>query len=267
MSSSNSNSQLRSYALKRITDFLDSENYTYSVHKHSRYDTLYASGCYIEFPESNISLSVQTNPSIAGSSFCESALGVKDRGVVYIQSLGYSDVVRHDDLENFVDHIRDLKTKVENRNADSFNDFSDDPRMSDPVGSMMSILSRLGGSTSSSDNLSSMLSSYLLLRAMMGSLNLDEDDDESPTEASNDSETPSPPQSNESEQQNSVPDTESTQPTESNNESPTGSTRLPSFFGLAANESNTDTSNSSSTDSTRLSLFGLLLSSLSRSSE
>jgi hypothetical protein len=59
------------------------------------------------------SLSVQTNPTVAGPAFCESALIDNVTGALeYNSKLGYSDVIRHSDPEDFFDHVLGLKEKL-----------------------------------------------------------------------------------------------------------------------------------------------------------
>lgn len=50
-------------------------------------------------------LSCQTSAHAAGEAFCETALTVRDSGIIYDDKLGYWDVVRHREPEDFREHL------------------------------------------------------------------------------------------------------------------------------------------------------------------
>lgn len=113
-------SSTKSYTLKKITDMLDSESIKYNVVKN-RFDLGYSTGCRVSFDGSDIIVSVQTSPNIAGDSFCETAL-IRDGNMLYIPQIGYSDCIRHIEPLNFLCHIRELKNLITGRDSITFND-------------------------------------------------------------------------------------------------------------------------------------------------
>ena len=74
---------------------------------------LYATGCRLIFHDSKYSLSVQTDASVAGDSFCETAL-ICDDNIMYDGTLGYNDVIRHYDIEDFENHLIELFRLIRN---------------------------------------------------------------------------------------------------------------------------------------------------------
>lgn len=111
---------LHSYVLKKITTFLESEGFEY---KPTRYqsDGIYFTGCQVIFPTSDVVMSVQTNPATAGTHFAETAI-LNNEGILHIPSLGYEYVISHNELENLVTHLREIKISLEGRNTVDFPD-------------------------------------------------------------------------------------------------------------------------------------------------
>lgn len=116
-----------SYSLRKVTDMLKAENINYTIVKN-KLDGVYYTACRVSFTNSDICVSVQTNPSVAGSSFCETAI-LNGEGLLYISSLGYYDVIRHNEPSDFLEHIKTLKNNVSGRMARSFPEYSSIPIM------------------------------------------------------------------------------------------------------------------------------------------
>ena len=110
----------KSYGLKKITDILDSEEIKYRIVR-SRFDQLYSTACRVSFEGSDIVVSVQTSPNVAGDAFCETSI-LNEHGLLNIPSIGYTDCVRHTEPLNFLVHIRGLKDLVTNHHSNTFSD-------------------------------------------------------------------------------------------------------------------------------------------------
>lgn len=110
-----------SYTLKKVSSILDTEGFVYKV-THIQNDGFYSTGCRVSFPNTDVILSVQTNPGIAGPNFAQTAV-LNSEGILYIPSLGYdAAVIDHEELEPLMTHIRELKTSLDGRNAVDFPD-------------------------------------------------------------------------------------------------------------------------------------------------
>jgi len=109
-----------SYTLKKVTTFLDTEGLVYET-THQKNDGIYPTGCRVSFPNTDVLMSIQTNPSVAGPYFVETAI-LTIEGILYIPSLGYDNVIIHNELENLVVHLREMKNSLEGRNTVDFPD-------------------------------------------------------------------------------------------------------------------------------------------------
>lgn len=104
-----------SYSLKKITTFLDGENISYQINRH-QFET-YSTGCRIIFPNTDIFLSAQTNPVMAENSFVQTAI-FNSEGILYLPSQGYEyGVINHLEIEDFINHIREVKDVFVGRNS------------------------------------------------------------------------------------------------------------------------------------------------------
>lgn len=110
-----------SYLLKRVLKIIDKCHLKHNdvktkVNTGSSggvFSSLYATGCQLDFCDTDFKLSIQTNPDIAGWAFCETAILSKTKkGLIYPSELGYGDVVRHEDEEMFEGHLEMLFRKL-----------------------------------------------------------------------------------------------------------------------------------------------------------
>lgn len=109
-----------SYTLKKVSSVLDAEGFVYKI-TYYQTDGIYPTGCRVSFPNTDVVLSIQTNPLIAGPNFAQTAI-LNSEGILYIPSLGYDSVIDHHDLEPLTTHLRELKTALDGRNAVDFPD-------------------------------------------------------------------------------------------------------------------------------------------------
>lgn len=111
------NLQDGSYSVKKITEWLDTKEIKHKYHSTNldSLPVLTQTGlCVVLDATKTLGLSVQTDPRICGSAFAETALITK-QGIIYDDTLGYSDVIRHYEKEDLFEHItqllEDLKAK------------------------------------------------------------------------------------------------------------------------------------------------------------
>lgn len=98
----------QSYSLRKISNWLDSNNLTNYNETSSMGGGLYSTGIRLVLND-KYSISMQTEPMVAGPSFCETALIDNKSGKLsYINKLGYHDVIRHDEPEDLYNHILEL---------------------------------------------------------------------------------------------------------------------------------------------------------------
>ena len=71
-------------------------------------------GCKVKFGDTGYSLSIQTDPIVSGSAFCETALSLNDE---FANDFGYDDtVIRHPTPEDFKETLMGLcKSIVDER--------------------------------------------------------------------------------------------------------------------------------------------------------
>lgn len=102
----------RSYSSRKISNWLDSNNLTNYKDVSGMGDSLYSTGLRLTLTDT-YSISIQTNPMIAGPAFCETALlDTTSAGLRYNKELGYGDVIRHDEPEDLYLHITTLLEQV-----------------------------------------------------------------------------------------------------------------------------------------------------------
>lgn len=110
-----------SYCLKKVVSLLEEEGLSYKI--TTRPLETFFTGCYVNFPNTDITISIQTDTFVTGSNFAESAI-ISEDGVVYSRSLGYSNVITHKDPESLLSHIRLLKTMIDCRNLSDIGDLT-----------------------------------------------------------------------------------------------------------------------------------------------
>jgi len=111
--------------VRKVLDKYSLGCFTYKPLIHPRSIPIHYDSCRIFFPNSDIIISLQTDPSITGASFCETAL-MSPKGVVKIRELGYSDCLRHDTPEDLDIHLFDLICAVKGKNLADFNALQDE---------------------------------------------------------------------------------------------------------------------------------------------
>jgi hypothetical protein len=126
----------RTYSLKKITRFLEREGLIYDTTFYSTSGATGASGasgnteiscgCCIYFPGTDIIMSVQTSPLIAGENFAQSSI-MTDERMIIIPSLGYNTInmiINHQEPRDIINHIRDTKNAIYGRNSIDFQDIT-----------------------------------------------------------------------------------------------------------------------------------------------
>lgn len=105
-----------SYSLSIIKNWLEKEN-NYKWIKCSSIPGLYATGLRISFNNiqnnSIIYMSIQTDPTIAGRAFAETAILNSNEYLIYPIELGYDDVLKHYTPEQLFEHIKYVKLQLE----------------------------------------------------------------------------------------------------------------------------------------------------------
>ena len=114
------------YCLRKITEWLAANgtprgDYRHANTKVSR--SLYSSGIYLKLNE-DFELSIQTEPTVSGKAFCETAL-IAASGLTYDSSLGYHDVCRWDEPEDLFQHIVEIRQKLKDRQVERAPEDSD----------------------------------------------------------------------------------------------------------------------------------------------
>ena len=110
----------QSYSLKKITTFLDSENISYKVSDSIL--EIYSTGCCVNFPNTDIKMSVLTSPNISGPNFAQTAIMNRD-GILRIPSLEYGNsIINHPEIDDIISHIRMMNISLNGRNAVDFPD-------------------------------------------------------------------------------------------------------------------------------------------------
>lgn len=99
----------KSYSLKIVTNWLDMKGIKYVHCSGGNRFQFHATGCQISLND-GYKLSIQTDPSIAGDSFAETALLSTKKGLVY-GPCGYDDVKRFDTPEELYKEIEWLLTQ------------------------------------------------------------------------------------------------------------------------------------------------------------
>jgi len=97
-----------SYSLTKIINWLNKNNLNKYEYNCSLDSIFTKTGIHIKLNE-KYSLSIQTHPTIAGSSFCETALIDNITGKPIYNVLNYYDVIRHNEPENLFEHLLSLK--------------------------------------------------------------------------------------------------------------------------------------------------------------
>lgn len=93
------------YCLHIVTEFLTSKNIPF-VYCNARIGLLmYNHGCQIKLDNGEYIMSIQTHPSITGSSFAETAILDNDGMFALNKFNYYGDVIRHDTPEELFTHI------------------------------------------------------------------------------------------------------------------------------------------------------------------
>jgi len=104
-----------SYSLRKITNWLKENNlndYAYTQNGGDLFFSMYSTGIRVKLNDT-YSISIQTNPVIAGPAFCETMLiNNISKKLEYNNNLGYSDVIRHMEQNDVFDHITELKNKL-----------------------------------------------------------------------------------------------------------------------------------------------------------
>lgn len=163
-----SQSLMKSYAIRKITDILDAEEIKHYIVPSNFDISLYVSGCVVVFTDSNLYLSIQTSPSVVGTDFCQTCL-ITDEGIVHCPTLGYTNIIRHDEPFDFQTHIRDLKARITGYNTDMFEDLTIDEFSTN--NNETSVNDEISDSETNNSNISSRpinnLLSLLLLSSMM----------------------------------------------------------------------------------------------------
>jgi hypothetical protein len=104
-----------SLSLEKVNNIVETfnENMNIEIQTMQRqHFGLVSTGCRLFFPNSQYSLSVQTDSVTAGTAFCETALFFNN-GLIYDESFGYRDVIRHDKMEDFETHLKELFALLE----------------------------------------------------------------------------------------------------------------------------------------------------------
>ncbi len=104
------------YCLRKITEWLAANGTPRSDYRHTNskaWSTFYRSGLCLKLNK-DFQLSMQTEPSVSGTAFCETAL-IADSGLVYDSSLGYDDVCRWDEPEDLFQHIVEIRQKLKDK--------------------------------------------------------------------------------------------------------------------------------------------------------
>lgn len=93
-----------SYSLRKITNWLKQNNINDYIYTSSGF-CLYETGIRVKINDT-YDVSIQTNPTVAGSAFCETALINNQIGdIEYNEKLGYDDVIKHPEQEDLFNHI------------------------------------------------------------------------------------------------------------------------------------------------------------------
>lgn len=103
----------QTYALRRVIRIVCKCNKKYpkiSINIKTNQNVMFCkTGCLIFFNDYNYTLSIQTKPEIAAWAFCETALiSTSLNEIVYIEQLGYRDIIRHYDEDDFENHLCSL---------------------------------------------------------------------------------------------------------------------------------------------------------------
>ena len=114
----------RSYSLKKITRFLQKERLLFDTTFY--FTTNISCGCCIYFPATDIIMSVQTSPLIAGENFAQSSI-MTDERMLIIPSLGYNSIniiINHREPRDIINHIINIKNAIYGRNSIDFQDMT-----------------------------------------------------------------------------------------------------------------------------------------------
>ncbi len=107
------------YCLMKVTEWLAANgtprsDYPYMNSHVSR--IFYNSGIYLKLDDL-LKLSIQTDPVVSGSAFCETAL-MNDSELLHDDSLGYQDTIcRWDQPENLFKHIVEIRQKLKEQSG------------------------------------------------------------------------------------------------------------------------------------------------------
>lgn len=103
------------YSLRLVTKFLEDEGIPYEHSSANVGFLFYDHGCRIKLNE-KYTLSIQTHPDVAGSSFAETALqDSKKRKIIDDGTFDYYDVIRWHTPEKLFEHIKELRTIVDSK--------------------------------------------------------------------------------------------------------------------------------------------------------
>lgn len=114
-----SNSTYLFRLVRKVLDQYAATSLTYKPLVHPRSVPLYYDSCRIFFPNSDITISLQTNPDIAGSALCETAI-MSPKGAIEIKELGYDGCIHHDTAEDLDHYLFDLCTMIPGKNLSDF---------------------------------------------------------------------------------------------------------------------------------------------------
>lgn len=108
----------QSYCLRKITEFLDSEEIQYKLTSQSKDEV--STGCYIKFPDSTIEMSIQTDQNITKMNFAQTVISINFK---------YYSVIDHPELEDFIYHFKSCRTSL--INTEHQNTSEDTPSVDD----------------------------------------------------------------------------------------------------------------------------------------